>query len=219
MEQGSDEWRDARLGYFSSSENWKLIGTGRKNTFTDVGLTYIKNKLGEKMSGIPVESQDSKATIWGKTYEPMAREWYCKRFGMVVDEVGFMTHPAIKNFGGSPDGLTYKVGSGDNAGILEIKCPEVYANHINHLRIKSVEYFKDEFPQKYWQCVSNMVVCGLNYSDFVSFDPRMNSKMGMFVFRFELNKADAGFLCDRIVMASAELENIAKEIGFESSPS
>lgn len=219
MEQGSDEWKEARLGFFSSSEVFKLIGTGKKNTFTDVGMTYIKNKLGEKMSGIPVESQDSKSTLWGKQYEPMAREWYCKKFGMVVDEVGFMTHPIIKNFGGSPDGLCYKVGSGDNAGILEIKCPMVYANHIDHLRIKSVEYFKSEFPDKYWQCVSNMVVCGLNYTDFVSFDPRMNSKMGMFVFRLELDKGDASMLIHRIELANAELENIAKEIGFELQPS
>lgn len=215
MEQGTIEWKEARCGFFSSSENWKLIGTGKKNPFTEVGMTYIKNKLGEKITGIPIESQDSKATLWGKTYEPMAREWYCKKYGMVVDEVGFMTHPTIKNFGGSPDGLTYKVGSGNDAGNLEIKCPMVYANHIDHLRIKSAEYFKAEFPDKYWQCVSNMVVCGLTYTDFVSFDPRMNSKMGLFVFRLEPSAEDASLLIERIELANAQLDKLAEEIGYQ----
>lgn len=214
MEQGTQEWREARCGFFSSSENWRLIGKGRKSEFSDTGMTYIKNKLGEKISGMPVESQGSKATDWGTQFEPMAREWYCKRYGMVVDEIGFVKHPTIENWGGSPDGLSYKIGSGGEAGILEIKCPMVYANHIDHLCINSVEYFKENLPDKYWQCVSNMVVLGLTWTDFISFDPRMNSKMGLFVFHFDLIKEDAELLQSRIELANAELKKIASQIGF-----
>lgn len=212
MEQGTDEWRESRMGFFSSSEIHKLLVKGKSSDFGDTATTYILDKLGEKISGKPIESQDNKATLWGKEQEPLARDWYCRLHGMVCDEVGFIKHPMIENFGGSPDGIIYKVGSGDEAGILEIKSPYNYSNHLNHLLIEDTEYFKKYYKEYYWQITANCLINGLDWAHFVSFDPRMTKQMGLFVMKIEPSADDASFLVERIELANKEMKRIADKL-------
>ena len=206
MEQGTSEWYGERCGYFTASEIHKLLVSGKGGEpFGETALTYILDKLGEKITGKPIESKDNTATLWGKEHEPLAREWYCRKNGMIVDEVGFIKHPTIPNFGGSPDGITYKVGSGDEAGILEIKCPFNYSNHLNHCLIPDQEYFKKYYKEYYWQILANCLINNLKWADFVSFDPRMNQKYGLFTLRIEPPVEDCNLLISRIEMANEQL--------------
>lgn len=212
-EQGTSEWLEERLGYFTASNCFKLIGKGKGGEdFGEVGMTYILDKIGERLSGQTNFEYETAAMKWGTENEPLAREWYCRKHGMVVDEVGFIKHPTLENFGGSPDGIAYKVGSGDEAGLLEIKCPFTFAAHLNHCLIESQEYFKKYFAQYYWQVVGNMMCNNLKWADFVSFDPRLNSKIGLFIFRLERNEDDVALLTEKITKANSLMQTLEKKL-------
>jgi predicted phage-related endonuclease len=108
---------------------------------------------------------------WGTATEPLARIAYEATMGIFVNQVAFIEHPTITNFGCSPDGVI-----GD--GLIEIKCPNS-STHIEYLT-------DDKPPSKYipqMQC--QMAVTGSKWCDFVSFDPRLPNDLQLFVVRLE----------------------------------
>jgi predicted phage-related endonuclease len=107
---------------------------------------------------------------WGKDNEQTARTAFEVAHNVFVDQVAFVDHPTIKNFGCSPDGLI------DTDGIVEIKNP----NSSTHwATIKA-----NEIPNKYYiQMMAQLSCTGRKWNDYVSFDSRFPDRSQLFVKR------------------------------------
>ena len=200
--QGSAEWFAQRRGLFTGSEISPLLkpkGIGKG------GETYIYKKVSEMLTDPAFDVHFSNmATRHGDEYEPMAFKVHEKRSGSVAEEIGFQVHHAYNFIGASPDRLIHRDGK---VGIGECKCPFEPENHIKHCMIDSVEYFRDNFDEYYYQCVCEYI-CTPNvaFVDFISFDPRMSSKYGYFCFTFTPPQSDCEFLINRAIQAQ-EMKN------------
>jgi hypothetical protein len=102
---------------------------------------------------------------YGKELEPYARQYYARKTGCEVEEVGFIEHDS-GGFGCSPDGLCKDL-FGYSHGV-EIKCPIPET----HLAWLDDWHKKKKFPEDHWiQCQTGMAVTGLNRWDFLSYCP------------------------------------------------
>lgn len=173
--QGSDEWRQERLGKLTGSRIADMLartksgwGAGRAN--------YLAELVLERMTGVPLEGFMSSAMQWGTDHEPDARAAYEYRTNATVELVGFVPHPTVPMSGSSPDGLV-----GDK-GLVEFKCP----NSATHIETLTVGQVPDKYVlQMQWQ----MACTGREWCDFCSFDPRFPEEMVMFVQRVERDRA------------------------------
>lgn len=202
-QQGSAEWIQERLGRFTASEIHKLIPSGKGgNTFSETGKTYILEKLVELETGFPASEIYGPALDWGTEHEPMAREWYTKLTGNVVQEAYFEPYGA--HAGGSPDGMVGEL------GIIEIKCP---FRTVNHFKYRMARTADDLPPEYFWQIQMNMLCTGRKWCDFVSFDPRVRTReLGLFVLRVEAGKAEQELLKTRIADAVLLMNKYREEL-------
>lgn len=174
VEQGTQEWFDARLAKFTSSELHKLFKSGRAKDqlFGETAKTYILEKVAEIMTnGLSIEYKafESNATDWGKEYEDEARALFSELTGYEVRTCGFYEYDEF--FGGSPDGIV----NGDE--ILEIKCPYQSKNHVANLCCKNADDLKNLSPEYYIQMQGNMLSTGAKRGWFVSYDPRFSGDL------------------------------------------
>lgn len=211
--QKTEFWNSERLGRFTASEIWKLLGEPKSKADKDAGnlsqtaLTYILDKIGEKKAGYSPEF-DSFATAYGNEQEPIAREKYENANGVSVTEKGFVVHPDFAWLGGSPDGVV----ENEIKGIIEIKCPFVFHNHYEHCMIDSVEYFKANFKEYYFQCQLNMILNDASYCDFISYDGRLSS---MFIFRLPKVDEDCKMIISKSIQARKKMEELARKFNVE----
>jgi len=113
--QRIDEWYNERLGKFTASEIYKLMG---KQGLGETGKTYAFEKAIEELFGTLEENFVSYDMERGIELEPLAFNKFkeLKSLDFIeVSKCGFIE--LNENAGASPDGLV-----GENA-ILEIKCP------------------------------------------------------------------------------------------------
>lgn len=115
IEQRSDEWFNERLGKFTASETYKLMGI---KGLGETGKTYAFEKAVEELFGETEESFQSYDMQRGTELEPLAfkkfKELKEMKF-LSVENCGFFNE--CDHSGASPDGLV-----SDNS-VLEIKCP------------------------------------------------------------------------------------------------
>lgn len=156
-EQGSDEWRALRLGKVTGSCFSKAIAGGQGKT----KKTYMSQLLAERMSGEPQEGYSDAVMQRGTEVEPLAREYYEAATGQAVKQVGFVERDEW--VGASPDGLI-----GDD-GMLEIKCPNSSTHIETLLSGKVPTTYKAQIQGQLW-------VCERQWTDFVSYDPRITQK-------------------------------------------
>lgn len=182
----SPEWFRKRIGAFTASEIYKLMqdGKAKEKIFSDKGETYILEKVHELLSNEPKRDIANFATQWGVENEPKAMAWYEKLTGQMVDQPHLVEHSSIEGFLATPDGLIGK------DGLIEIKCPATGTNHIEHCFITTDEYFKKVHKEYYWQIQAQLLITGREWCDFVSFDPRINSDLGLFTYRLNANHSD-----------------------------
>lgn len=167
MEQGTDEWRKARLGRVTASRIADVMAKGRSGAPSATRSRYLAEIVAERLTGCEGPGFTSAAIAWGTETEPQARAAYRWRTGEDVAEIGFAQHPAIISSGASPDGLV-----GED-GLLEIKCPETHT-HIGYLTSGTI-------PAKYVDQMQWQMACtGRRWCDFVSFDPRLPPDRGAF---------------------------------------
>lgn len=162
--QGTPEWFELRRGRFTASEIYKLTAEPRKKADKEAGkmggtaMSYVLEKVHERLSGQVKDEVFSKALEWGKENEPIAIERYEQLTGNKVREVGFLTYG--NNAGASADGL---VGFD---GMIEVKCP--YSDYLNRI-LEDVT----ENKQYYLQIQMGMMVANRDWCDYIIFDPRM----------------------------------------------
>ena len=171
IEQGSVEWHLSRLGKVTASRVSDVLSKGKSGESAS-RKNYRTELLVQRLTGQPGESFTNAAMEWGTATEPLARIAYEAEMGVFVDQVAFIDHPSIVQFGCSPDGLV------DKDGLIEIKCGNT-ATHIDWM-------LDGKPPAKHipqMQC--QMAVTGRQWCDFVSFDPRLPDDLQLFVVRLE----------------------------------
>jgi len=205
IEQGTDAWFAQRVGNVTASRISDVMATLKSGGESASRRNYRAQLIAERLTGSKSESFTNAAMQWGTDNEPIARAMYEIQTGSDVEQVGYVTHPSIKNTGASPDGLV-----GDD-GLIEIKCPNT-ATHIDYLLagVPAAEYHN----QMLWQ----MECTGRKWCDFVSYDPRMPEELQLFVVRFyrdderlsEMRSGVVKFL-QEVSETIEKLESIKKE--------
>lgn len=210
-------WQKERLGKFTSSEIHRLLTEPKlkadkeAGNLSDGAHTYVLEKVAEILTGFPEYQFNSQATSYGVQLEHRARNFYESLKGEKVEDTSLtlISHPEIKRYGGSPDGLVGKDGA------LEIKCPFNTKNHLQHCLITTNEYFKSHFKEYYWQCMSNLFITGREWIDFVSYDPRVNHDCRFFEYRLFPNMEDFELLEAKVKKAGHVLEEYLTMLGYE----
>ena len=171
MEQRTEEWFAARCGKVTASRVADIIAK-TKTGYSTSRENYLAQLVCERMTGKPAESYSNSAMQWGTDQEPFAKSAYETAKDVLVDELGFAIHPTIEGAGASPDGLVGEF------GLVEIKCPNT-ATHIDTLLTQIV-------PTKYITQIQWQLSCTQRqWCDFVSFDPRMDEGLQLFIKRVE----------------------------------
>jgi putative phage-type endonuclease len=167
--QGSDEWKQLRLGKVTASRVADVIAK-TKTGYSASRANYLAQLIAERLTGTVAEAYTNAAMQHGTETEPEARAAYEFYQGVTVREVAFVPHPSIDQAGCSPDGLV-----GED-GLVEIKCPNT-ATHLETLLGQGI-------PSKYEAQIQFQMACtGRAWCDFVSYDPRMPENMRLFIRR------------------------------------
>lgn len=168
VDQGTDEWKVARLGKITGSRASRLMGGAK----TRESLFY--ELLTEIVTGKWEDGYTSAAMEYGTVMEPFARNAYMMHTDAMVHEVGFVEYSDY--FGVSPDGLIYLPADEWPIAGVEIKCPNT-KTHLEYI-------LKGGLPAKYrWQVLALILCCDLDYVDFVSYDARLPEKNQLFIHR------------------------------------
>jgi len=169
LEQGTDEWKRARLGYVSASNLDAVMAKGKSGE----SITRKKYKVrlvAERLTGEISESFSSAAMEWGVVNEEKAAMAYEVSKDTLLDRTGFWKHPTIPWLGCSPDRLA------GSDGLVEIKCPDT-STHIDYWLAKQV-------PSEYVKQVQGQIwVMERDWCDFASYDPRLPEKNRLLVVR------------------------------------
>ena len=171
LEQGSNEWKQARLGHVTASCVGDVMAKGKGGAEAVTRKKYKMRLVAERVTGQRQDSFTNSAMEWGVIQEPFARQQYEVSHETFVEKTGFWKHLKYDWIGVSPDGLV------GNDGLIEIKCPNS-TTHLDYL-------IADQVPTEYYkQMQCQMWVTNRQWCDFVSYDPRIRSdKNKLFVKR------------------------------------
>lgn len=199
LEQGTPEWKQARLGHVSASaitDVMSKIKTGESAT----RRKYKIRLVAERLTGKPQETFVNAAMEWGVETEPEARMAYEVSRGTFVEKTGFWKHPRIPFVGASPDGLV------GEEGLIEIKCPNT-TTHLEYI-------WNNEVPSEYLkQMQMQMWITGRQWCDFVSYDPRLPEKNKLFVVRCERDDPLISQIENEVLGFLKEVELILEKLG------
>ncbi len=167
--QRTDEWFAVRLGKVTASRMADVLSKGKSGESAS-RRNYRIELVAQRLTNQPNEPFTNAAMEWGTATEPLARVAYELKHNRDVIDIAFVEHPTIEWFGCSPDGLV-----GEN-GLIEIKCP----NTTTHL-----DWMEDgKAPSKHIpQMMAQMACTGLQWCDFVSYDPRLPEDLQLFIVR------------------------------------
>jgi putative phage-type endonuclease len=121
MEQRSEEWHKARLGLITASSVGAILGNSPNGTRADVMRRMVRD-----WHGADPEFTGNIATEYGVNNEAGAIVEYTMETANTVQPIGFVTREDWA--GCSPDG---SIGTGDDEGGLEVKCPFGLRNDVN----------------------------------------------------------------------------------------
>ena len=154
-DQGTEEWKQARVGVPSGSKFSDIMAKGGGAT----SATYLTALALERITGVREDFKTTFAMEQGTEREPFARSAYEAHTGQFVTEIGFCMHDTLQ-VGVSPDGLVGKV------GMTEYKCP-MPKTHLEYLRLEP-----GKCPTAYrWQVQGQLWVAKRLWCDFVSYNP------------------------------------------------
>jgi hypothetical protein len=152
---------DSRTATFSSSSAWKLFTTGKGGKGLGApALKYIKQVRQEGKLGRSIKNQvEAKQTSWGTFLESRVFKMVDTSYQHVAHQ-GRLVHPDHNRWTGIPDFL-----SGYDT-VSDCKCPfnpEKFCDKMEALQDYGT--FKKEFPEDFWQLVSNLVLLRANGLD------------------------------------------------------
>ena len=201
MEQRSPEWFEARRGKVTASRVVDIL-PGKKGFHLKARVTYMLELLAERLTGEVADNYESFAMREGTEFEPLARSEYEALYGTPVEEVGFIDHPKIKNFGASPDGLVGKDGG------LEIKCPKSKT----HITVIKGFLAGEEFDSAHIVQMQVGILCsGRKWWDYVNYDPRQIDNLALLVKRMDRDDALCAQITAEVTLFLAELDVMEAE--------
>ncbi|HMC55009.1 MAG TPA: YqaJ viral recombinase family protein [Gemmatimonadaceae bacterium] len=156
-EQGSVEWRMARVGKLTASHADEIITATGKQSSQWVKLMY--RVVAEQLLNVPLDDgAGSEFMERGNILEKKAVSYYELQKDGATEPGGFVLRDDERT-GASPDRL---VGTD---GLLEIKCPAAHT-HIGYLLDADGIGYKAQVQAQLW-------VCEREWSDTLSFNPEM----------------------------------------------
>ena len=161
LEQGTDEWLEARLGVITASRVKDLL-TGTFKLSKDKKIRMFAFELASQRINMRIEDSFCSFDMErGIIEEELAREMYQKKMGVDVQDCGFIVNNSLGfDFGYSPDGL---VGCD---GLVEIKSRQA--------KFQVQTFFHDEVPAEYMlQCQTGIWASEREWCDFVQFSNGM----------------------------------------------
>lgn len=178
IELHSPEWLQYRLGRFTSSEIYNLMGD---DELTKGAISYIYRKVGEELSGVAAsESFETTAMAHGNVYEVDAIRRYAEREGIKflitqkmikgLEDRYSSTPDAIKIISNVPNEEAY------NVNPIEVKCPMTYEAYIALALCETAQDVKKVEKKYYWQLLDQMYNCGALTGTLVIYHP--NFKVG-----------------------------------------
>ena len=191
IEQGSDEWLDARRGIVTASTVGKLLTPTGRVASNDFSRALTLELAAERITGTSEYVFVNADMERGNEVEPLARDLYASHYGRPVTQVGFMTEDKWGfTIGFSPDGLV-----GDD-GLIEVKGPRAK----KHLRT----IVEDQVPAEHMaQIQCGLLVSGRAWCDFITYfggmpmyvirvhaDPKWQEAIVLAVTEFELAVAE-----------------------------
>ena len=200
LEQGSDEWKQARLGHVTASNMAEVMSKG-KGTAEAVGRYKYKVRLvAERLTMTAGESYTNAAMQWGIEQEQFACIAYEAQKETFVDKIGFVLHPDIKWLGVSPDRIV------GNEGLIEVKCPNT-TTHLDYL-------FENKVPAEYYKQIQcQLWVTGRQWCDFVSYDPRLPKRNQLLIVRTERDEKLIAEMKTETEKFLAEVETLIIKLG------
>jgi len=184
MQQGSEEWLQARCGMITASNFHRAMTDPKTKKDKDAGVlsqtasTFLDEVVAEMDSGVPIAHGATVAMKWGSEHEayakPLAIEKLREEFGRgdFIEAAGanaFCVHPDHPGFGCSPDFLV-----GDDA-LGEIKCPFNSGRHVTAACSTAAWFLKEHK----WQIVGNLWITGRTQYYVCSYNPRSTRPMSM----------------------------------------
>lgn len=158
LEQGTDEWLEARRGIVTASTVGKLLTSTGKVANNDTSRALTETLVTERLTGRVEYMHPTRDMERGTILEPFARDVYAEHYNP-VQEVGFMVREDNGyRIGFSPDGLL-----GDD-GFIEIKSrtPRIQVNTFRRNDVPAMN-----IPQI--QC--GLFVSGREFAHYVSYSP------------------------------------------------
>lgn len=190
VEQRSPEWAALRAGLVTGSEAGPIIAVRKKGSGELKARADLRHQIVcEILTGRPSPKafRESAAMTHGVEAEPDAVAAYEAATGQIVHRVGFIRHNTMRA-GCSPDGYI-----GQWAGVIETKCPDS-TTHLEYL-------LGDVIPDAYLgQLIHTLWLTGSEWADFVSFDPRFQKPLSLFVKR--INRADVDLVAYELALSS-----------------
>lgn len=154
-EQLTPDWAAGRRGKLTASCAGEVL------RMSGAYIRQIRRELAGECEEW-TDRSDSAATAWGRRHEPMAVAGYELLTGHRVRKPGLIVHPDLPFVAASVDGLV------DGDGMLEVKCPY---NPDVHLVTMALGIPDEHEPQVQWG-LWVLSAYGVEWCDFVSFDPR-----------------------------------------------
>ena len=160
LEQGTDEWLEARAGILTASTIGQLITAKTiKPAMNDRSRGLCQTLIAERITGHVEPVHPNRAMTRGTLLEPEARRIYSEQTGQDVDEVGFARLDTdTYTLGSSPDGLV-----SDDGGI-EIKSPSAKV-HVSTVLSGAIPDYNRAQVQAF------LHVTGREWCDFISYYP------------------------------------------------
>lgn len=155
-----------RFGNFTSSEIHKLMTDGKaKGTFGKPFYTYIKQKKREAKLGQNIDREAfSYATSWGSCIEGYVNTLLGMEYHFRSKETIF--HKEISRWCGTPDLTT-------NEKVSDVKSPFTLTSFCDLVEdCQTLETFKSEHPDFYWQLISNAILTDKNVIELIVFCPK-----------------------------------------------
>jgi len=198
IEQGSDEWKQLRLGKVTASriaDVMSQIKAGESQSRSNYRIELVC----ERLLGEPTDSFTNSHMQRGTELEPFARSAYEIKNKVFVEQVSFCDHLTVSMSGASPDGLVGK------DGLIEIKCP-MTKTHIETLLGKQV-------PAKYIKQIQWQLACtDRKWCDFVSYCPELPENMQLFISRVERDDEVIDGITKAVIEFNLEVEQVIERL-------
>lgn len=155
-----------RVARFTSSNISKLMTNGKGHGgMGAAGVTYIAEKRMEKRLGRSLNAdRNSKPTSWGLLLEAYVTDVHMKNDHALISRKT-LPHPLYHEWAGSPDMMYADI-------VVDIKCPFTLKSFCEMVdSFESVEKFKKERPEYYWQLVSNAIITDMPKCEIIVFVP------------------------------------------------